>query len=159
MDHFPSATSIPLRIISSLMRGILPTSSVEKPLSKLTICETFATESFGNPLEHDVSRRFPGASAQRRLVVNGTQTTVAIRLRFNPSPCTTTTGLRSPGPEPAGSGRSAHQSSPVVTTTRFALECGGRPMKRTRPSDRPIRRRLDPCNRLCHRARAVRRTL
>ena len=40
-----------------------------------------------------------------------------ILLRFNASPCTTTTGLRNPGPDPVGSGRSAHQVSPCATST------------------------------------------
>jgi hypothetical protein len=60
------------------------------------------------------------------LLVSGTQTTVEMRLRFNASPCTTTTGLRNPGPDRAGAGRSAHQTSPCEITTRFAPECGGR---------------------------------
>jgi hypothetical protein len=41
-----------------------------------------------------------GASAHRRLLVNGTQTTVAIRLWFKASPCTTAMGLLNPGPDP-----------------------------------------------------------
>ena len=36
---------------------------------------------------------FPGAKAHWRLLVSGTQTTVAMRLRVKASPCTTTTGL------------------------------------------------------------------
>jgi hypothetical protein len=71
------------------------------------------------------------------------------RLRFNPSPCTTTTGLLNPGPEPAGSGRRAHRTSPWETTTRFALKCDGRKQIRTRPSNFPTRRRLDPWRWLC----------
>jgi len=64
---------------------------------------------------------FPGASAQTRLLVSGTQTTVAIRLRFKGLPWTTTTGRRNPGPNPAGSGNSAHQTSPcLISTTRRA---------------------------------------
>lgn len=50
------------------------------------ICEAFATESLGRPvtfLDRDV---FPGASAQVKLLVRGTQTTVAIRLRFKGFP-------------------------------------------------------------------------
>ena len=74
-----------------------------------------ATESLGNPVTFEVSSTFPGASAQRRLLVTGTQTTVAIRLRLNASPCTTT-GRRNPGPEPDGSGKSTHQTSPCEIT-------------------------------------------
>jgi hypothetical protein len=71
----------------------------------------------------------PGASAHRRLLVRGTHTTVAIRLRFRASPGTTTTGLLNPGPDPVGAGRSAHQTSPCEITTRFSPEYGGRPRK------------------------------
>jgi hypothetical protein len=42
------------------------------------ICDTFATESLGRPVTRARRRAFPGASAQRRLLVKGTQTTVAI---------------------------------------------------------------------------------
>jgi hypothetical protein len=41
-----------------------------------------ATESFGRPVRADDRRTLPGASAQVRLLVNGTHTTVAILLRF-----------------------------------------------------------------------------
>ena len=43
-------------------------------------CDTFATESFGNPVTRVVSSTLPGASAHRRLLVSGTQITVAMRL-------------------------------------------------------------------------------
>src|SRR6266511_2034320 len=81
------------------------------------ICDALATESFGKPETLAGSGTLPGAPAQARLLVSGTQTTVAIRLLFSGSPCTTTTGLRKPGPEPAGAGRSAHQISPCETST------------------------------------------
>ena len=60
--------------------------------------ETFATESFGSPVTRAGRETLPGASAQRRLLVKGTHTTVAIRLRFMASPFTTTTGLLNPAP-------------------------------------------------------------
>ena len=62
------------------------------------------------------SRTLPGASAHFRLLVRGTQTTVASRLRLSASPWTTTTGLRKPGPDTVGGGRSAHQTSPWKIT-------------------------------------------
>lgn len=46
------------------------------------ICDTFATESLGNPVAFADRRTFPGAPAQMTLLVSGTHTAVAIRLRF-----------------------------------------------------------------------------
>jgi hypothetical protein len=42
------------------------------------ICKEFATKSFGKPVTAAGSSVFPGASAQVRLLVGGTETTVAI---------------------------------------------------------------------------------
>ncbi len=50
------------------------------------ICEAFATESLGRPVAFAASRVLPGASAQVRLLVSGTHTTVPIRLRFKGFP-------------------------------------------------------------------------
>ena len=57
---------------------------------------------------------------------DGTNTTVAIRLRFSASPCTTTTGRRNPGSE-RSAGRSAHQTSPSAITTQSAPTLDGSP--------------------------------
>jgi hypothetical protein len=46
------------------------------------ICDAFATESFGKPVDLAGSSVFPGAPAQVVLLVRGTHTTVAIRLRL-----------------------------------------------------------------------------
>ena len=46
-----------------------------------------ATESLGSPATFALSGVFPGAEAQVRLLVNGTHTTVASRLRFSALPC------------------------------------------------------------------------
>jgi hypothetical protein len=143
-DYLPRTVSIPERTNSSLERGSLLTRTVRKSLSKLTIWDTLATDSFGRPLRRVSRRTFPGAKAHLRLLVSGTQTTVAMRLRFNASPCTTTTGLRNPGPEPASGGRSAHQISPCETTNRFAPGFDARPTKRTDLSLPPPRR--TPCS-------------
>lgn len=75
---------------------------------------SIGTESFESPVIFDSRSTFPGASAQRSVLVSGTHTTVSIRLRLNASPCTTMTGRRKPGSEPEGSGRSAHQISPCA---------------------------------------------
>jgi hypothetical protein len=63
-------------------------------LSKVTICDTFATESLFNPVRLGVKDTFPGAAAHSMLLVKGTATTVAILLLLSGSPCTTTTGRR-----------------------------------------------------------------
>ena len=82
-----------------------------------------ATESFGRLVRLvrlvrlDDKKTFPGASAQYKLLVNGTQMTVAIRLQFKESPCTTITDRLNPGSEPVGSERSAHHTSPRLITT------------------------------------------
>lgn len=81
------------------------------------IWDTFATESCSRLVECAGRRRLPGASPHLRFVVNGMQTTVAIRLRLIASPCTMTTGRRKPGPDPVGGGSSAHHTSPWETTT------------------------------------------
>jgi hypothetical protein len=94
-----------------------PACSVRRARSRAMICETFATESLGKPVALAGKSALPGAPAQTMLLVRGTHTTVAIRLRFRGFPCTITTGRRNPGPDPAGSGKSAHQTSPWVTST------------------------------------------
>lgn len=109
---------MPPRTKSNWRWDIFPTSSVSTSRSRLMICETLATESFGRPVARAGRSTLPGASAQRRLLVNGTQTTVLTRLRFRASPWTTTTGLRNPGPEPVGSGRLAQYTWPWATTIR-----------------------------------------
>ena len=60
--------------------------------STVKIRETFATESLGSPVSAAASITFPGASAHRMLLVSGTTTHVAIRLRLNASFWTTTAG-------------------------------------------------------------------
>jgi hypothetical protein len=49
----------------------------------VTIWEAFSTESLDRPDTFAARSAFPGAPAQTRLLVSDTQTTVAIRLRFN----------------------------------------------------------------------------
>jgi len=135
--HRPRTTSIPLITSESFLGGSFPTRSVKHCRSKVTICDPFATDSFGRPLTPADKRTFPGASAHVRLLVNGTQTTVASRLRFKASPWTTTTGRRNPGPDPVGSGRSAHQVSPcAISTTHSAPGSVDRQQIRMRRSAR-----------------------
>ncbi len=116
--YLSSTRSIPKNSSSSLPRGSRPTRFVNSSLSRVSSCDTFATESLGRPVVRAERRTFPGAKPHFRLLVSGTHTTVAIRLWFNASLWTTTTGLRKPGPEPVGAGKSAHQISPWEITTR-----------------------------------------
>src|SRR5688572_31457366 len=108
--------STPARINSNWRLDTLPVSSVSSPRPSVTICDALATESLGRPVVRAGSSTLPGASTQRRLLVNGMHTTVLIRLRFSASPCTTKTGLRKPGPEPVGSGRLAQYTWPWAIT-------------------------------------------
>ena len=109
---------MPVRINSRWRLDSFPTSSVSNSRSRVMIWEALATESLGRPVARAGRSTLPGASAQRRLLVKGTHTTLLIRLRFSASPCTTRTGLRKPGPEPAGSGRFAQYTWPWATTIR-----------------------------------------
>ena len=109
---------MPVSTNSSCRRESLPTSSASSSRSSVTICEVFATESLGKPVVLAGNRTLPGASAHTRLLVNVTHTTVRMRLRLSASPWTTMTGLRNPGPEPAGSGRSAQYTWPWAITIR-----------------------------------------
>ncbi len=135
--YLPSTRSIPEKSNSSFARGSLPTRSVSRDLSSEISCETLAAESFGSPVTRVDKLTLPGARAHFRLLVSGTQTTVEIRLWLRASPCTTATGLRNPGPEPVGAGKSAHQISPCEITTRSAPDvCGKPPLRRHRYSHR-----------------------
>lgn len=114
---------MPERIKSSWRLDTFATSSVSNSRSRVMICDTLATESFGSAVVRADRRTLPGASAQRRLLVKGTQTMVLMRLRFNVSPWTTRTGLRKPGLEPAGFGRSAQYTCPWAITIQWLQAC------------------------------------
>lgn len=138
---------------SSCPRETRPACSVRTARSTVTICETFATESFGRPVERRLRSTFPGAETHRRLLVKGTTTTVARRLAFRASPWTITTGRTNPGPEPIGSGNEAHKMSPCATTTRCVRARGGRLRSATyrarsryppKPRPSPVSQRLGP---------------
>jgi len=114
---------MPVRINSKWRLDSFPTSSVSNSRSRVMIWEALATESLGRPVARAGRSTLPGASAQRRLLVKGTHTTLLIRLRFSASPWTTRTGLRKPGPEPVGSGRFAQYTWPWATTIRCFQVC------------------------------------
>ncbi len=82
------------------MRDNFATLSVSDSLSSVITWDAFATESFGSLVIPAERRTLPGASAQARLLVRGTQTTVAILLQFSASPCTTTSRLLRSTSEP-----------------------------------------------------------
>ena len=108
----PRTTSRPQSSKSSFAREIRPARCSSSVRSRATTCDTFATESLGRLVIPAVNSTLHGASAHRRLLVSGMQTTVATRLRFRASPWTTMTGRRKPGPEPVGGGNSAQHTSP-----------------------------------------------
>jgi hypothetical protein len=133
---------MPERTNSNWRLDSLPTSSVSNERSRVTSWETFATESFGRPVALAGSITLPGASAQRRLLVKGKQTTVLMRLLLKASPWTTNTGLRKPGPEPVGSGKFAQYTWPWAITIRRLQACVS-PCQKWRDRDRyPSPRRL-----------------
>ena len=77
---------VPASSNASFRRGSLPTREARNALSTVTIWETLATESLGNPVRRAENSTFLGAEAHVRFVVKGTQTTVEMRLRFRASP-------------------------------------------------------------------------
>ena len=139
---------MPVRINSNWRLDSLPTSSVSNSRSRVMIWETLATESFGRPVARAGRSTLPGASAQCRLLVRGTHTTLRIWLRFSASPWTTRTGLRKPGPEPVGSGRFAQYTWPWAITIQrlrvFVLPL----LQWLDPGTCPPLRRLDSLPRL-----------
>ncbi len=139
----PRMVSIPANTSSNRRRGILRTRSVRTCLSRATIRETFATEFCGNPVSALGSRTFPGASAHLRLLVMGTHSTVAMRLRLMALHWTTRTGRRYPVSDPAGSSRSAHQTSDCSITTRPVAGHVAQHVQRRGRFSRPLSRWLD----------------
>ena len=134
---------MPDSINSNWRLDSFPTSSVSSSRSRVIIWEALATESLGRPVARAGKSTLPGASAQPRLPVKGTQTTVLMRFRFRASPWTTTTGLRNPGPDPVGSGRFAQYTWPWAITIQRLQVCALMPRQRQDPGGYPPSRRLD----------------
>jgi hypothetical protein len=147
---------MPERISSSWRLETFATSSVSNSRSRVMICDTLATESFGSPVVRAGRRTLPGASVQRRLLVKGTQTMVLMRLRFNVSPWTTRTGLRKPGLEPAGFGRSAQYTCPWAITIQWLQACVWPRRKSQDQAGCPFHRRGDSLRRSLLQDRAAR---
>jgi hypothetical protein len=139
--YLPKTASRPARTSSSLARGNLPTCSVRSCLSIETTSEAFATESSRRFVWCAARSMFPGTFAHLVLVVRGTHTTVAIRLRLNASLCMMITGRLKPGPEPIGTGRSAHHTSPCEITTRCSPTRGAKQLPRIHQFDLGFHRR------------------
>jgi hypothetical protein len=116
--------------------------------SSVMICEVLAAESFGRPVGRARRSTLPGAFAQLRLLVSGTQTTVLIRLRLSESPWTTSTGPRKPGPEPVGSGKLAQYTWPWAITIQRLQESVSPPLQWLDQGMSPLLRRLDSSPRL-----------
>jgi len=157
---------MPARINSSWRFASFPTSSVSNSRSRVMIWEAFATESLGRPVaraERSQRRGRPvclpsrtgdhiGSPLQfccgtKPLLVNGMQTTVLRRLRFSASPWTINTGLRKPGPEPVGSGRSAQYTWPWAITIQRLRACVAPPLKWLDRAACPLHRRHDSSHR------------
>jgi len=138
---------MPARINSRWRFVSFPTSSVSNSRSRVMIWEAFATESLGRPVARAGRSTLPGASTKRRLLVKGMQTTVLMRLRLSASPWTTNTGLRKPGPEPVGSGRSAQYTWPWAITIQRLQACVGPPLKWPDRAECPLHRRHDSSHR------------
>jgi len=154
------ATGLPVGLHS------YPTSSVSNSRSRVMIWEAFATESLGRPVARagrSQRRGRPvclpsrtgdhiGSPLQffcetKPLLVKGMQTTVLMRLRLSASPWTTNTGLRKPGPEPVGSGRSAQYTWPWEITIQRLQACVAPPLKWRDRAECPLHRRLDSSHR------------
>ena len=148
---------MPARINSNWRLDSFPTSSVSNSRSRVMIWEVFATESLGRPVVRAGRSTLPGASAQPRLLLKGTQTTVRTRLRLSESPWTTTTGLRKPGPEPVGSGRLAQYTCPWAITIQRLQVYVSRRQKRLDRSTYPSPRRLDSSPQSLRQGRDARR--
>ena len=149
---------MPVRINSNWRLDNLPTTSVSNSRSRVMIWEAFATESLARPVPRAGRSTLPGASAQRRLLVKGMQTTVLIRLRFSASPWTTNTGRRKPGADPVGSGRFAQYTCPWAITIR-RLQAYVSPRQKWLDRGRyPSSHRLDSSPRSRPRDRDARRT-
>lgn len=96
--------------------GTFPTRCVRNVLSMVMIWDTLTTDGFDKPVPLTASRTFPGASASRRFDVMTAPITVLIRLSLKLLAEMIRYGLRYPGPEPDGSGKEAHQTSPRRAT-------------------------------------------
>ena len=73
---------MPASTASSFDFESFPTRSDKSCRSSATICDGFATESWGRPVSRTESKIFPGARAHPVLPVRGTQTAVANAVRF-----------------------------------------------------------------------------
>jgi hypothetical protein len=114
-----------------------PIQSVSSFRSTVRTWETFTTLSRSRPVVRARKRTLPGDAASSRLLVIAATITVWIRLMLKASDWITNTGRRQPGPEPKGTGTSAHQTSPRIITNLLLEE---RAFAFGRVRDRPLPR-------------------
>src|ERR1017187_5460343 len=92
--HSPKTSRMPFSICFNFVVGTAATRSVRIDLSNVANCETFTTESFGNPESRERNSTLPGAACRRRLEVKTAAITVAMRLRLKSSCWMIRTGRR-----------------------------------------------------------------
>ena len=119
--HSPSTNRNPSSTRAAAWLGNALTRKLSSALSTVRSCDTLTTDARGRPASDLPRRTLPGASANATLDVMTATTTVLMRLWLNELDCTTRTGRRKPGPEPAGSGSDAHQTSPRLMVQRRVL--------------------------------------
>jgi hypothetical protein len=102
-EHCPDSPRVSARLEGS------PGRDIREAFGTVTTWDAFAAESFGSPVPPDFNNSFSGPSARLRLLVKGTQTMVAIRLRLKALRWTTSAGRRNRRSKPTGSPKSAHQ--------------------------------------------------
>src|SRR3979411_1747720 len=97
------------------------------------------TESRSKPALAAARATLPGAAPTLRCDVIATAVTVLIRERLKASAETTRTGLRQAGADLCFGPKSAHQISPLATTSRQLLAAGRRPGADQLKSHQPSR--------------------
>jgi hypothetical protein len=150
-DHHSERTSLnPSDTRAITCAGNVLTRCVSNPRSTVSNCDTFTTDGFDKPESDFPIRKLPGASASVRFEVMTAMIAVAMRLSLKGLDWTMSTGRRIPGPDPTGSGRDAHHTSP-----RFMFKAS---RLRNRPSRIEFRRFVfvNGIKALCHVVRRMR---
>ena len=130
----PRITSIPARTSRSNVRGTFPARSVSKVRSMVRICDVgyrVLRKARDACAKEGVPRRVCPAEVARQGDANDRRNLTEVEAVA----CTISTGRLSPGPEPVGPGRSAHQISPWAITSWFA---GGSFSQHRRHQDRAV---------------------
>ena len=88
---------MPKSTSSSFARDNVPTRLVSEALSRVTICDTLATESLGSPVILTSRSTLPGASAQRagqRHAYDGIDPTAVERVTLHDNDWSSESGFR-----------------------------------------------------------------